>query len=246
MRDLKKANSLRERASGLPLEILPLDVDKSASVKKAVSTVIQSAGHIDVLINNAGWGAFGALEEFSDKEILAQYETNVFGLLRMTKAVLPAMRSQKSGRILHVGSLAGRITFAGIGLYCSTKHAVEAVTESLRLELRPFNVQVTVIEPGQMNTSFNANRRMAGVFRQGKSAYQKTLSNILQYGNRHSGQAPGPQEVSRTILKALQDSRMALRYAAGLDARWFPFLRRFVPDALFDQILRVMYSRFQR
>ncbi len=246
LRNLKKAVTLREKAAGLPVEILALDVDKAASVKKAVSSVVKSTGRIDVLINNAGWGAFGALEEFSDQEILAQYETNVFGLLRVTKAVLPAMRSRKSGRILQVGSLAGHMTFAGIGLYCSSKHAVEAVTESLRLELRPFNIQVGVIEPGQMNTAFKANRRKAGVFLEGKSAYQKVLSNILDYGDQQPAQGPGPQVVSWTILKALRDKRMAIRYTAGTDARWLPFLRRFIPDALFDRILRGMYSRFER
>src|SRR6185369_1052701 len=140
--------------------------------RRAVAQVIAKAGRVDVLVNNAGWGAFGALEEFSESEVLAQFETNVFGLLRVTREVLPHMRSQGSGKILHVGSLAGKMTFAGISLYCSTKHAVEALTETLRLECRPFGVEVGMVEPGSIRTPFKANRRKSKIFLSGKSSYQ--------------------------------------------------------------------------
>ena len=245
LRNTKKAAPLREAGKGQPLEILYLDVDKPASVKAAVSAVLKKAGRIDVLVNNAGWGAFGALEEFSDEEVRAQYETNVFGLLRVTREVLPAMRRQKYGRIIHIGSLAGKMTFAGIGLYCSSKHAVEAVTESLRLEVRPFNIEAAVVEPGTIRTPFKVNRRKARLFEEGKSAYQKTLENILTFGNHPSAAAPGPDKVAAVVLKALQARRMAIRYPVGRDAVWFPFLRWFMPDALFDWVLRIRYDRFQ-
>jgi NAD(P)-dependent dehydrogenase (short-subunit alcohol dehydrogenase family) len=246
MRDLKKAGPLRKAAAGLALEILPLDVDKALSVKRAVATLLQRAGRIDVLVNNAGWGAFGALEEFSDVEIRAQYETNVFGLLRVTRAVLPAMRAQKSGRILNIGSLAGKMTFAGIGLYCSTKYAVEAATESLRLEVRPFNIQVAVVEPGTIRTPFKVNRRKAVVFLAKKSAYQKVLERILHFGNNPPASAPGPARVAEAVLGALQAPRMSIRYPVGGDAVWFPIFRWFMPDFLFDYVLRVRYSRFMK
>lgn len=246
MRDLKKAGPLRQAARGLTLEILPLDVDKPASVQKAAASLLKKTGRIDVLVNNAGWGAFGALEEFSDEEIRAQYETNVFGLMRVTRAVLPAMRAQKSGRIIHIGSLAGKMTFAGIGLYCSTKYAVEAITESLRLEVRPFNIQVSVVEPGQINTRFKANRHKAKTFIKKGSAYQDVMNQVLNYGNQQSAKAPGPENVAGTILKALQAHRMAVRYPAGFDAEWFPVIRWFLPDVVYDLLLRWMYRRFQR
>ena len=115
--------------------------------------VLKKAGGLDALVNNAGWGAFGALEDFSDEEILAQYETNLFGLFRVTREVLPSMRCRGQGRILNISSVAGKMTFAGVGLYCSSKHAVEALSESLRLELRPFGVQVGMVEPGQIQHS---------------------------------------------------------------------------------------------
>ena len=244
LRNLKKAGSLREAGKGLPLEVLPLDVDRPASVKKAVATVLKKAGRLDVLVNNAGWGAFGAMEEFSDAETRAQYETNVFGLLRVTREVLPAMRRQQSGRIVNIGSLAGKMTFAGIGLYCSSKYAVEAITESLRLEIRPFNIEAAVVEPGTIRTPFKVNRRKARVFQEGKSAYQEVLENILYFGNNPSSTAPGPEKVAAVVLKALQARRMAIRYPVGRDAVGFPFLRWFMPDFLFDWVLSLRYRGF--
>jgi short-subunit dehydrogenase len=219
-------------------------VNKIGTASKTVAIIMRKAGRIDVLINNAGWGAFGALEEFTDKEIKAQYETNVFGLMRVTNAVLPVMRAQKSGRILHIGSLAGRMTFAGTGLYCSSKHAVEALTEGLRFEARPFNVEVTVIEPGSTNTPFKYNRRLSQKFLQKKSEYQPVLEKILRYGNAQSQKAPGAEQVVDAILKALASRRMAARYPAGIDATWFPVARWFLPDGLYDQVLKRMYGRF--
>jgi len=244
MRNLKKAGALRKAAKRLPIEILALDVDKAADAQKAVSAVVRKTGRIDVLINNAGWGAFGALEEFTDEEIWAQYETNVFGLMRVTNAVLPVMRKQKGGRILHIGSLAGKMTFGGVGLYCSSKHAVEALTEAMRTEVRPFNIEVTVIEPGSTNTQFKYNRHLSQKFLKGKSEYQSILKKILAYGNDQSKKAPGSEQVVKAILKVLDARRMAVRYAAGFDATWFPVARWFLTDAIYDLVLKRMYRRF--
>ena len=246
MRDLKKAAPLRQAAQGLPLEILALDVDQPASARKCVSLVLAKAGRIDVLVNNAGWGAFGALEEFTDKEVLAQYETNVFGMMRVTRAVLPSMRKQKSGKIIHIGSLAGRMTFGGISLYCSTKYAVEALTESLRLELRPFGVQVAVVEPGSIKTPFKANRRKAGAFLQKKSVYQEVLEKILFFGDHPSALAPGPKAVAGKILKALKSRKLSARYRVGLDSIWFPVVRWALPSFAYDWLMKRVYGKFLR
>ncbi len=244
LRNYKKAGALREASKGLPVEILSLDVDKPLVAKKTVSTIIRKAGRIDVLINNAGWGSFGALEEFTDEEIKAQYETNVFGLMRMTQAVLPVMRAQKGGRILHIGSLAGRMTFGGTGLYCSSKYAVEAFTEAMRTEVRPFNIEVTVIEPGSTNTAFKNNRHLSDKFLKGRSEYQGVLEKILAHGNHQSQKAPGAGQVVDAILKALDSRRMAVRYTAGFDAAWYPVIRWFLPDTFYDWILKCLYRRF--
>jgi len=245
MRDLKKDGPLREAARGLPVQILALDLDQSASVRRAVAQVKAKAGRIDLLVNNAGYGAFGAFEDFTDAEILAQYQTNVFGLMRVTREVLPLMRAQRSGRILHIGSLAGRMTFAGIGLYCSSKYAVEALTEALRLETAPFGIQVAVVEPGSRNTSFKANRQKAGLFEKNQSAYQAVLQKILDFGNHQSARAPGAKAVVDAIEKAADAKVMKARYPVGLDAKLYPLIRWFLPDGFYDLLLRRLYARFQ-
>jgi NAD(P)-dependent dehydrogenase (short-subunit alcohol dehydrogenase family) len=244
LRNLKKAGPLRQRAEGLSLEILPMDVDQLKSVNRAVASLLQKTGRIDLLVNNAGWGAFGALEEFTDGEILAQYETNVFGLMRVTRAVLPAMRARKSGRIIHIGSLAGKMTFAGIGLYCSSKYAVEALTEGMRTELRPFNIETAVVEPGSIKTPFKVNRRKAAVFLRGKSLYQEVLRNIREYGDSTSRLTPGPRSVARVVLRAAKARRMAVRYSVGLDAVFSPVLRWGLPAFAFDWVMRRAYGKF--
>ena len=245
MRDLTKAAPLQKAARGLPVYFLALDVDRPASVRKAVAAVRKQAGRIDILINNAGFGAFGAFEDFTDSEILSQYQTNVLGLARVTKEVLPLMRAQKSGRILHIGSLAGKMTFAGIGLYCSSKHAVEALTESLRMEVRPFGIQVAVVEPGSMNTAFKANRRKNQAFLKGKSPYQGSLEKILQFGNNQSARAPGAEKVVDVVEKALNDQVMKIRYPVGKDALLYPVIRWFLPDGLWDLLMRQVAHKFQ-
>jgi NAD(P)-dependent dehydrogenase (short-subunit alcohol dehydrogenase family) len=245
LRDLKKSALLKEKTAGLSVEILPMDVDDALSLRKGVAAVLKKAGALDALVNNAGWGAFGALEDFSDQEIAAQYETNLFGLFRVIREALPSMRARSRGRILNVSSVAGKMTFAGIGLYCSSKHAVEALTESLRLELRPFGIQVGMVEPGQFHTRFKDNRLKNKIFLAGKSPYQGLLEKILQYGNSQSAQAPGPEIAARTILRALEDDKMALRYPVGTDARVFPLAQRFLPDALYDRIMVRTLTRFR-
>ncbi len=244
LRDLKKAGPLKKAAQGLPIDILPLDVDRSLDPARAVKKVLQKSGRIDLLINNAGFGAFGALEDFNDAELWSQYETNVFGLMRVTNAVLPVMRKQKRGRILHIGSLAGKMTFAGIGLYCSSKCAVEALTEAQRTELRPFNIEVSVIEPGTTNTEFKHNRYRSTLFQKKKSPYQSVLQKILNFGNGQSQKAPGAGQVVEVILKALEDRRLAVHYAAGFDAIWFPVVRWFLPEGVYDLLMKRLYQRF--
>jgi NAD(P)-dependent dehydrogenase (short-subunit alcohol dehydrogenase family) len=245
LRNMKKSGPLKERSKGLSVEILQLDVDNPLSVRRGVAAVLKKAGGLDALVNNAGWGAFGALEDFTDEEILSQYQTNLFGLFRLTREVLPSMRARGRGRILNISSVAGKMTFAGVGLYCSSKHAVEAFSESLRLELRPFGVQVGMVEPGQFHTRFKDNRQPNQTFLDGKSPYQSVVEKILRYGNGQSGQAPGPEVVARTIRTALEADKMALRYPVGTDARLFPIAQRFLPDGLYDRIMVHTLKRFQ-
>jgi NAD(P)-dependent dehydrogenase (short-subunit alcohol dehydrogenase family) len=244
LRDLKKADPLRQAGQGLPLEVLRMDVDDPISVREAVRQTIRRVGHIDVLINNAGWGAFGAVSEFSDQEMSDQFETNVFGPARLTREIIPHMRRNGGGRIIYVGSLSGRMAFAGVGLYCASKHVIESLVESIRFELRPSGIEAAVVEPGHIRTSFKENRRQAKIYERGASAHQNALDGVLRFGNRPKG--PGPHVVAVKILSVLQSPKLKIRYPAGWDAFWVPFASWFVPEPLYDVMTGWMYRLFFR
>ena len=143
----------------LQLEVLKIDVTDNESVRRGVEAILRQEKRIDILINNAGFGTVGPVEEFSLDEIKDQYETNVYGVLRMIKAVAPTMRAQKSGHIINISSIAGLVTFPLYGLYSSSKRALEGLTEDLRFDLSHFGIKVVLVEPGSFGTSFSQNRK---------------------------------------------------------------------------------------
>jgi short-subunit dehydrogenase len=159
MRNVKKENALQKTSveEKLPLKVLELDVNDETSIEKAITQVKNEAKRIDILINNAGYGLVGFFEDLSVDEIRKQFETNFFGVLNVTKEVIPIMRSQKSGTIINISSGAGQIGFPGISAYVSTKFAVEGFSESLTYELSPFGIKVIIIEPGVIKTNFFGN-----------------------------------------------------------------------------------------
>jgi NAD(P)-dependent dehydrogenase (short-subunit alcohol dehydrogenase family) len=156
MRNLNKSENMKliVAKENLPIQIKQLDVTDDVSVKNAVQAISSEAGRIDVLVNNAGYGLNGAFEDLAMDEIKAQYETNVYGLVRTTQAVLPIMRRQKSGKIVNISSGAGRFGFPGSSAYVSTKFAVEGLSESMSYELEPFGIKVVIVEPGVIRTNF--------------------------------------------------------------------------------------------
>src|SRR5947209_3190024 len=157
MRNLNKSENIKLIATkeNLPIRIIQLDVTDDVSVKNAVQAILSETGRIDLLVNNAGYGLNGAFEDLAMDEIKAQYETNVFGLIRTTQAVLPIMRRQKSGIIVNISSGAGRFGFPGGSAYISTKFAVEGLSESMSYELEPFGIKVVLVEPGFIKTNFS-------------------------------------------------------------------------------------------
>src|SRR3990170_2900956 len=169
MRNTAKADRLHTRAQavGVAVEVLQLDVNDIGSVGAAIEEVIRREGRIDVLVNNAGIGIEGAVEDFDDDEVLAVFETNLFGVIRVTRAVLPHMRSQGSGTIVTVGSLAGKATAPFSGIYSASKHAVEALSDALYYELQQFGIRVVLIEPGGFETEIETNSRPARRFSEG-------------------------------------------------------------------------------
>lgn len=222
-----------ERSDGVTM--LSCDVTDDASVAKLVGDVLADAGRIDLLVNNAGMGLFGGAEESSTAQARALFEVNVFGVLRMTNAVLPTMRRQGKGRIVNLSSVQGFIPAPYFALYASTKHAVEGYSESLDHELRPFGIRVVLVEPAYTRTSFEENLaksdQLLDVYDTVRAVMTATVSKAMEKGD-------APDVVAATVLAAATDPAPKRRYAAGKMARQVSLLRRFVPASAFDKSLR--------
>jgi NAD(P)-dependent dehydrogenase (short-subunit alcohol dehydrogenase family) len=214
---------------------LPLDVTDDASVAAAVAEVLARSGHIDLLVNNAGFGVTGAAEESSVEQARALFETNVFGLMRATRAVLPVMRAQGSGRIINVSSIVGLIPVPFMSLYASSKHALEGYSESLDHEVREHGVRVLLVEPGFTKTAFDANLATADeplpLYAQRRELLDEQLAAAVQAGDE-------PSLVGRAVVAAATDRRPKLRYPAGALARRVSKARRYVPAPMFDRQIR--------
>ncbi len=183
---------------------LPLDVTQPKSIQKAVACTLEQFGRIDVLVNNAGYSVFGAAEEVSDAQLQGMFDVNVFGLMRMTRAVAPIMRTQKAGRIINISSIVGKLVTPANGAYAASKFAVEALSDALCLELESFGIQVVLVEPGGIRTNFadTAETRAQGILSNPSSPYQALYRKFKQINvNMRKGE-PGPEVVSRVIQQA--------------------------------------------
>jgi NAD(P)-dependent dehydrogenase (short-subunit alcohol dehydrogenase family) len=225
----------RKPSSAEPIpnvEMLVLDVRDDDAVTACVKTVSDQVGHLDVLVNNAGYELAGALEELSLDEAKAQFETNFFGMVRMVKAVLPLMRHQKGGQIINISSLAGLTPIPFMGIYSASKFAVEGYTEALRLEVKPFNIHVSQIEAGFLKTPMMNNRQMAT---ERISVYEPWRQRALDAIRAYEGKGPGPELVAETVLKIIASNRPRLRYVIGQQAKLVSRLRRFLPEGAFEK-----------
>ena len=218
---------------------LDLDVTNDESVASVVKQVIDRFGHIDVLVNNAGVGATGAAEEFSIAQTQDIFDINVYGLMRMTKAVLPHMRAQRRGRIINVSSLSGFVPSPFMSLYVSTKHAVEGYSGSLDHEVRDYGVRILLVEPGPIKTPFGAHSVQADtplpLYEPGRRNYEEVLAKNTSSGD-------DPAVVAKVIVAAATDRNPRLRRTAGSTAASVSALHRLVPARIFDRIIR----RFNR
>jgi NAD(P)-dependent dehydrogenase (short-subunit alcohol dehydrogenase family) len=217
------------------ITMLACDVTDDESVANLVDDVLAKAGRIDLLVNNAGIGLFGAAEESSTAQAQALFDVNVFGVLRVTNAVLPAMRRQGRGRIVNLSSVQGFIPAPYFALYSSTKHAVEGYSESLDHELRPFGIRVVLVEPAYTRTSFEDNLarpdRLLDIYDSARAGMTTTVRKAMEKGD-------AAEVVAKTVLAAATDPAPKRRYAAGKMARQVSLLRRFVPASAFDKSLR--------
>jgi NAD(P)-dependent dehydrogenase (short-subunit alcohol dehydrogenase family) len=214
----RDAQALAHLGSPENLIAISMDVTDEAQVKSGVSEGVRRFGKIDVLVNNAGFGLLGAVEETTAQEVERIYRTNVFGLLNVTRAVLPIMRRQRSGRIINLSSLGGYRASPGWGVYCSTKFAVEGLTEALYDELAPLGIHATVVEPGFFRTDFMDNRSL-GKMEQQISDYADTVGKTRLFAVERNHQQPGdPAKLARAILQLANAAEPPLRLPLGEDA----------------------------
>jgi len=243
----RRAESIRdlERES---CRVLALDVCDEASMRAAVDEVERREGAVGALVNNAGYGSEGPLEEVPMEEIRRQFETNVFGLIRMTQLVLPGMRRQGYGRVVNLSSMGGRMTLPGGGVYHATKYAVEALSDALRFEVRGFGIDVVVIEPGAIKTEFGATAiaKIDAAAKDGSpyAEFREVLKQQIRaaYEGPMAALGGGPDHVARVIEKAIRARRPRTRYPVTPSAYLLMGLRRWLPDRGFDAFLRTQFK----
>jgi NAD(P)-dependent dehydrogenase (short-subunit alcohol dehydrogenase family) len=243
-RDVEKLAPLGEHGCRL----LPLDVTDEGSMRSAIGEVERAEGAVGVLINNAGYSQSGAVEEVPMEKVRRQFETNVFGLARMCQLVLPGMRRQGFGRIVNLSSMGGRLTFPGAGYYHASKHAVEAISDALRFEVRGFGVEVVVIEPGLIRTGF-AETAVDSMGEDGGGPYAGFDAGVARATRDNYEKGPlaklggDPEVVAKTIELAISVARPRARYTVTPSARLLISTRRLLPDRTWDTLVGFFYPR---
>src|ERR687892_831374 len=244
MRNMSESNSLREIASkeNIPLNVTQLDVDDDTSVNNAIKNIVKENGRIDILVNNAGYSLFGSLEESSLDEIKQQFETNVFGVIRTTKAVIPTMRKQGNGTIVNISSVGGTVGLLPfISAYHASKFAIEGFTESLRQELADFNINIILIEPGFISSNFIDNMNSAKGFDPNKSLYANIVQRVFQGFESISAYSSHPSEVAQSILNVINSPNPEIRNPVGKDAESIFKVRAELSDREVEKWARESY-----
>ena len=217
---------------------LEMDVTNQEHIDKAINQIISEQGRVDVLVNNAGLGVYGAIEDVSMEDIYYQYDVNLFGLARVTKAVLPYMREKEGGLIINISSVLGETYGPLAGWYLSTKHALEGWSDALRVELKEFDIDVVVVQPGAINTNFsNVTKTYIDKYRE-NSAYQHLYGEpITDTGNDVLSNQSDPIVIAKVINKAMNARNPKTRYAAGAYSKIGIFLRKIMTDKMFDRFI---------
>ena len=239
MRDTGKGDKIKEciEKEDLNIEILELDVDNEESVNRTIKTILEKKDRIDVLVNNAGYGMWGTVEDVSVDEFKEQFETNFFSIIRLIQKVAPIMRKQNSGNIVNISSVAGRIGFPVSPAYISSKFALEGLSESLRFELMPFGVNTIIIEPGVIKTKFFDSMKLAEKAQQ-DSAYNDITEKVISGVKMMTEMGTHPKEVADMVIKALKDEKPLPRYIVGNDAMMFLEAKKMKTDIEFENYLK--------
>jgi NAD(P)-dependent dehydrogenase (short-subunit alcohol dehydrogenase family) len=247
-RNAEKLASLRQLALQRKLSLTPveLDVCDDRSVESCVSEVERNAGAIDVLVNNAGIAILATMEEITMADLRRQFETNVFGAVRMTQRVLPQMRSRRRGRVVNMSSVQGKVTHPLWGPYSSTKHALEAISDALRLELYSFSIQVILLEPGYIATNIKqTSSELSGAYAAAaeSSPYASLYRSFLTSWTQDADSSRDtPEGCARVLLRAIEDSTPRPRYEVTHSARMWILAKRFLPDFFLDRKIRQIYG----
>ena len=248
MRNLEKSKNITQVANRekLPIEVVQLDVNDDISVKQAIDKLVQAEDQrIDVLVNNAGYGLLGALEDLSIEEIKAQFETNFFGVIRVTQQVIPVMRKQKSGTIVNISSVGGRMGIPSLSAYHSTKFALEGLSESISYELEPFGIRVVVIEPGFIRTNIMNSSMIAKKAQDPKSPYfslTQQLERSFKSAMENTSASSPPEEVAKVVLQAVTSESPILRYTVGNDASSMIRAKTTMSDTEFGGLIKQQFQ----
>jgi NAD(P)-dependent dehydrogenase (short-subunit alcohol dehydrogenase family) len=217
---------------------MQLDVTDENSIKKAIHSILSEAGRIDLLVNNAGYGLTGAFEDIGIDEIKALYETNFFGVIRVTQMVLPIMRKQGSGRIINVSSGAGRFGYPGGSAYVSLKFALEGLSESMAYELEQFGIRIVLVEPGVVRTNFGKNMVIARKAQDPNSSYSQMMQMMSSIRGRMMENASDADLVAAVVVEAATAKKPDLRYLAGKDVQQMVAAKKSMSDEEFQKMMK--------
>ncbi len=222
---------------------LKMDITQNEDIQNVVNTIEQKHGALDVLVNNAGYGIYGAMEDTLLEDARRQFEVNLFGLARLTQLVLPAMRAKGSGKIINMSSMGGRTYFPLGAWYHATKHALEGFSDCLRVELAPFNIQVIIIEPGAIQTEFGDVMMAPMMARSGHTAYAEQARAMVKNAKAsyEQGDSSPPSVIADIVSQAIKAKKPKTRYAAGKYAKPLIFVRKWFGDRFFDWMLRQLF-----
>ncbi|PKV51810.1 short-subunit dehydrogenase [Aquimarina sp. MAR_2010_214] len=224
-----------------PFTLLELDVADGNSIESAITTIEQKHGRLDVLINNAGAGITGPIEEIPNEEIVRNFTTNYFGPINVTKAVLPIMRKQGSGLIVNITSIAGYMGLPYRGIYSASKAALEMTTEAWRMELKGFNIRMTNVAPGDFATNIAAGRYHAPVIE--NSPYEKPYGDTLKLMDSHVDSGNDPLEMAEAVFKIIKNQKPKVHYKVGAFMQKFSIvLKRILPDRIYEKMLMNHYK----
>lgn len=240
-RSVTAENTIKPKQENGFIKIIPLDVRSEKSVKNAVDYILKREISIDIVINNAGFGIAGSVEDTSPEEALSQFDTNFFGVLRVLRAVLPGMRKQKSGLIINISSVAGLISVPYQSMYSASKYALEAMTETLRIEVKPFGIKVSMVEPGDTKTGFTAKRQFVSESK--NSVYSVRFSKSIKTMEKDEQNGPLPNKaVVAAVLKIIYSKNPPIRITAGFSYKTLVFLKRILPARFVEYVVGKIYA----